>query len=134
MAFSLATDGGQYAVYDHRQGHPGMPLARVAVFLAAGWVWLLVLLPLAIGLLPDGQLSRRWRLVLRTYVVVSSLFLALYFWENLRGILARHITVDSTGGLTTLDSSHHGLESEATKVLAAIVMVVFLAAAARSRC
>ena len=113
MAFSLATDGGQYAVYDYRQGHAGMPLARVAVFLAAGWVWLLVL---------------------RTYVVVSSLFLALYFWENLRGILARHITVDSTGGLTTLDSSHHGLESEATKVLAAIVMVVFLAAAARSRC
>ena len=124
LSFLLATDGSQYAIYDYRQGHPGMPLARLAVFLAAGWVWLLVLLPLAIGLFPDGQLSRRWRAVLWAYGVVSSLFLAIYFWENLRGILARHISVDSTGGLASLDSSHHGMESAAKDVLAAVMVAL----------
>jgi hypothetical protein len=124
VAFLLATDGGQYAVYDYRLGHPGMPLARLGVFLSAGWVWLVVLLPLAIGLFPDGQLSRPWRFVLRVYIVDCSLFLGEYFWQNLRGILAPHIKVDSTGGLASLDGSRHGWESTATNVLAPVLVVL----------
>jgi hypothetical protein len=123
VTFLLATDGGQYAVYDYRLGHPGMPLARLGVFLSAGWVWLIVLLPLTIGLFPDGQLSRRWHFLLRVYIVCCSLFLALYFWRNLQGILARHIKVDSTGGLASLDASNHGWESTATQVFAVLVVV-----------
>jgi hypothetical protein len=123
LAFLLATDGGQYAVYDYRLGHPGMPLARLGVFLSAGWVWLIVLLPLAIGLFPDGQLSRRWRFVLRVYIVYCSLFLAVYFGRNLQGILAPHIKVDSTGGLASLDVSYHSWEATATHVLAPLFVV-----------
>jgi hypothetical protein len=124
VAFLLATDGGQYAVYDYRLGHPGLPLARLGVFLSAGWVWLIVLLPLAIGLFPDGQLSRRWRFVLRLYIVDCSLFLGVYFWRNLRGILAPHLKVDSTGGLASLDGSRHGWESTASNVLALVLVVL----------
>ncbi len=58
LAFLLSSDGGSYAVLVYRQGEHGLPFARVGVFLAAWWIWLLLLLPLPIALFPDGRLTR----------------------------------------------------------------------------
>ncbi len=69
------------------------------------WIWLPALLPLTIGLFPDGRLSRRWRLVLRIYLVDAAIFIGDYFVRNLQGVTAHHISVDSSGGLTSLDHS-----------------------------
>jgi hypothetical protein len=45
----LGTDAGFYAVRAVRLGDHGLPLARLAVFLAAGWLWLILLLPIALA-------------------------------------------------------------------------------------
>jgi len=124
VAFLLATDAGQYAVLDYRLGHPGLPLARLAVFMAAGWIWLVVLLPLPIGLFPDGRLSRRWRFVLSAYIADCCLFLGVYFWRNLTGVLGQNIIVDGGGGVASLDRSVHGWEAVAQDVLLPVYVVL----------
>jgi hypothetical protein len=97
---------GQYAVLHYRLGYRGLPLARVAVFLAAGWVWLIVLLPLAVAFFPDGRLpSPRWRWVLRAYLVLCAVFLARIGWQDFNGVAARHIEVDSSGELAVFGDS-----------------------------
>jgi hypothetical protein len=65
LAFLLSADGGSYAVLYHHRGDHGLPFPRAGVFLGAWWVWLLLLLPLPVGLFPDGRLSPRWRWVFR---------------------------------------------------------------------
>ena len=60
FVFTLATDGGAYAVMAYRQGYH-LPFPKIAAFLAAFWIWLVLLAPLAIGLFPDGGSRDRWR-------------------------------------------------------------------------
>jgi hypothetical protein len=38
LTLMLADDGGSYALLKFGHGHPGLPLGRIAVFLAAGWI------------------------------------------------------------------------------------------------
>ena len=54
-------DAGFYAVRAYRLGDHGLPFARLGVFLAIGWFWLLLLMPPPIALFPDGRLPPRWR-------------------------------------------------------------------------
>ncbi len=102
--FLLASDAGQYAVMAYHQGYH-LPLARVAVFVSASWIWLVVLLPLPIGLFPDGRLSRRWRRVLWLYLAVCGALVAVTTWRDIAGIGARRIRIDSSGELVSADGS-----------------------------
>jgi hypothetical protein len=109
FVFLVSCDAGQYAVLVYHRGDSGLPLARVAVFLAAGWVWLLVLLPLPIGLFPDGRVEGRWRLLLRAYVVFATVFIVMVIFEDAAGIVATRIRIDSTGELARFDGSNSSI-------------------------
>jgi hypothetical protein len=102
--FLFASDAGQYAVMVYQHGYH-LPLARVAVFLAAWWIWLVVLLPLPVALFPDGHLSRPWRFVLWGYLAVCGSLVAITTWRDITGISARQIRIDSTGELQSGGSS-----------------------------
>jgi hypothetical protein len=104
----FSTDAGFYAVRAVRLGDDGLPFARVAVFLAAGWFWLILLLPLPIALFPDGRLPRRWRWTLPTYLTLTTIFVAGLAWKDITGIFARHIEVDSSGELAVFSRSLTG--------------------------
>ena len=106
LALLGSGDAGLYAVLHYRLGHRGLPLGPLAVFLAAGWVWLVILLPLAVAFFPDGRLpSPRWRWVLRGYLALCAIFLATIGWQDFSGVIARHIRVDSSGELAAFSSS-----------------------------
>jgi hypothetical protein len=103
LLFLLASDAGQYAIMAYRQGYH-LPLPRVAVFLAAWWIWLAFLLPLPVGLFPYGRLSGRWRLVLYGYLAVCLGLLTTITFRDVAGIGAHRIRIDSTGELASTGS------------------------------
>jgi hypothetical protein len=106
LAMWLTGDSAFYAVRAYRLGHPGLPLARLTVFLSVGWIWMLALMPLPIGLFPDGRLpSPRWRWTMWLYLTVCALFIAGLDWSNAHVFFAQHIRVDSSGELLTGKSS-----------------------------
>ncbi len=110
LSLMLSTDIGFYAVRAYRVDHHSLPLSRVAVFLAVGWIWMIVLLPLPIALFPDGRLaSRRWRWTLPAYALVTGALLVGFYWQDIAGIGARHLKIDSSGELAGFGSSADGL-------------------------
>jgi hypothetical protein len=117
VAFLLSVDGGTYAVLYYRQGHHGLPFPRVGAFLAAWWVWLLLLLPLPVGLFPDGKLSRRWVWVFRLYYAGCAISVAVNLWSDATGIVARRIRVDAQGQIASTDGSAHSPASAAVVLL-----------------
>ena len=121
VVFLIAVDGGTYSVLYYRQGHHGLPFPRVAAFLAAWWVWLLLLLPLPVGLFPDGALSRRWRWVFRLYYAGCALGVAVSTWSDATGIGAPHLRVDAQGQVASTDGSGHS----AATVPVALLYVAF---------
>ena len=123
FAVVASADAASYSLLVYRQGYH-LPLGPVAVFLAPGsWLWLVILLPLPIALFPDGRLSRRWRWVLRAYLVFCLLVLASVGWESLTGVLAGHIQVDTGGQLASFGNSSQG----STSIRDAIVQLLYLA-------
>ena len=108
LVFLIASNAGQYAVLAYHQGYRGLPFPRVGVFLAAAWIWLIMLLPLPLALFPDGRLSRRWRWVLRVYLAGCAIFVAGATWQDASGIEARHIRIDSSGELASVGNSPGG--------------------------
>jgi hypothetical protein len=127
IVVALGGAAGQYALLYYDGGHRGLPLARVGVFLAASWVFMVVLLPLPIGLFPDGRLSRSWRFVLWIYVVDVSCLVLVFGWVDLTGVLARHLTLDSSGELATFAGSQTGWASTAELVLVPVYVVIAFA-------
>ncbi len=105
LAFLLSADGGSYAVLYYHRGEHGLPFPRAGVFLGAWWIWLLLLLPLPIGLFPDGRLSRRWRRVFQAYYAGCAIAIGAISWNDATGIVARNIQVDSSGSLVSHGSS-----------------------------
>ena len=100
-----SSDAAHYAVLRYRDGDHGLPLGRVAAFLAPGiWMWLVVFLPLPLALFPDGRLSRRWRRAFWGYLTLAGAFVAVNVWQNANAILARQIQVDPKGQLTSIGS------------------------------
>jgi hypothetical protein len=108
LVFLVASDGGQYAVLAYHQDYRGLPFPRVGVFLAAAWIWLIMLLPLPLTLYPDGRLSVRWRWILRVYLVGCAVFIASTTWQDASGIVARHIRIDSSGELASVGNAPGG--------------------------
>ena len=121
LAFVVSGDGGSYAVLYYRSGHHGLPFPRVGAFLAAFWIWLLLLLPLAIVLFPDGRVSPRWRRLLQVYFGLCAIFVAGSIWQDVNGIVARHIQVDSNGELV----SGNGSGFSALDLVVALFYVAF---------
>ena len=126
LAFLLSTDGGSYAALYYHRGYTGEPVPRVGAFVAAWWIWLLLLLPLPIGLFPDGRVSRRWRRAVWAYLAVCAIFVASSTWQDATGIVARHIRVDSNGQLLSTDNT---LGGTAVKAVVALAYVAFCVAA-----
>jgi hypothetical protein len=107
FVFTLATDGGLYALMVYEDGYR-LPWPRLAAFLGAFWAWLVVLAPLTVALFPDGRLSRRWQVVVGLYVALSLLMIGELTWRNLDGVTAAHIRIDAQGALTTTDHTSGG--------------------------
>ncbi len=126
LAGAFSTDVGFYAVRAFLQGDRGLPLARVAVFFAPDWFWLLLLMPLPIALFPDGRLPPRWRWTLTGYTAACAMLLAVLTWQNVSGILARHIRIDSTGELAIFGNSPNLPLEIAERVFVPVYAVFFL--------
>jgi hypothetical protein len=123
LAFLGPGDAGQYALLHYQFGDGGLPLSRVAVFLAAGWVMLVVLLPLPIAFFPDGELpSPRWRWALWLYLADGAIFLAIVAWHDVTGVLATPLRLDSSG-----EVAHLGLGGALGAVLLAVFAVLCVA-------
>ena len=124
FAFVLSGDGGTYSVLYYRRGFHGLPFPRVAAFFAAWWVWLLLLLPLPIGLFPDGSVSGRWRWLFRVYYAGCAVVIAASTWNDATGVLARHLRVDANGEVISGKGSGHSVASG----LIALLYVAFCVA------
>lgn len=104
----LSEDAGWYAVRAVRLGDHALPLSRLAVFLAAGWAWLILLLPVPIALFPDGRLPPRWRWTLPAFLAATAAFVAALAWKDVTGVFAHRLEVDSAGELAVFSKSQHG--------------------------
>jgi hypothetical protein len=105
LLFTVGTDAGFYSVAAFRVGRHGLPLARLAVVLATGWVGL-VLLPLPILLFPDGQLpSRGWRWTLWLYATLGVSFVVVVGVADAGALTDRQVRVDSSGEISRLNGS-----------------------------
>ena len=106
LSLVVSSDAAEYSVLHYRLGHQGLPLIRLAVFLAPGWIPLVALLPLPILLFPDGRLpSGRWRWTLWAYLSLMAFFLADNAVIDLASFTDRHPRVDSSGELASLGGS-----------------------------
>jgi hypothetical protein len=106
LALVGGTAAGSYALLDYRAGYHGLPLVRLAVFLAPSWSVFIVLLPLPILLFPDGRPSSSGsRRTFMAYLALGAAFLALVISQDAPALVARHIRVDSSGELAALNQS-----------------------------
>jgi len=76
LAMALAINVGSvapaYAWIDYHGHHGKLPLGSLAVLLSGLWVLGFIALPLVILLFPDAQIGRRWRLVVRAYLLIAA--------------------------------------------------------------
>jgi hypothetical protein len=101
----LPADAASYALLAYRLGHR-LPLGAVALLLEYSWAPASVLLGLAILLFPDGRLpSPRWRPVLWAYLAVVGCYAGGTYAIAVIAVAARHVRVDSGGGLTAVSSA-----------------------------
>jgi hypothetical protein len=105
-AYTVSADAGSYAVLAFRMGHPGLPLARLAVALTQCWIALPILLPLPVLLFPTGRVpSRRWRATLWVYLAVCVTLLIGTATKDVAAFTDKTVRVDSSGELVTLGGS-----------------------------
>jgi len=105
----VAYAAGPYAVLAFRDGHPGLPLARIASVLTASWALLLALLPLPILLFPEGRLpSPRWRWPLRVYLALAALVFVVSIAGDVPALYDRTVHLDALGELAKPTSAGFG--------------------------
>jgi hypothetical protein len=102
LLLMLSLDGGYYAVYCYRLGHPGLPFAPVAVLLVPLWALAAGIFTLVILLFPDGRLTqRRWRWVLRAYAVLGACYLTFSYTKTITAVAGHRIRLDHQGDVTS---------------------------------
>jgi hypothetical protein len=127
LAAFASADVGQYTVLAYREGHPDLPLDRLAAFLSTGWLLMLILLPLPIMLFPDGRLpSRRWRWTLVVYVAACAFALLAVSLGNSAAFSDRHLQVDTSGDLLASSQSAHHFQDIAKPIFVLVYLTVVL--------
>jgi hypothetical protein len=125
--FLLSGVGGGYAALYYRSGHHGLPLAPVAVLLTPLWAPALLLFPVVILLFPDGRLAgRRWRWVLRAYVVSGALASAAVFAPAVTAVARDDVRIDAAGNLISSGQPHGGLLAAAGVLVPGLILVIVL--------
>jgi hypothetical protein len=127
VVFLLSSDVGFYAALYYRFGHHGLPLAPVAVVLQPLWAPALLLFPVAILLFPDGRLAaRRWRWVLRAYVVAGALASAALFSPAVTAVARHDVRLDAFGDVISTGRSHGGPLAAAEVLGLLLILVIWL--------
>jgi len=127
VVFLLSGVAGGYAALYYRFGHHGLPLAPVAVLLAPLWAPALLLFPVVILLFPDGRLAaRRWRWVLRAYVVAGGLASAAVCAPAVIAVARHDVRIDAAGNLITTSRSHGGLLAVVAPLGLGLILVIVL--------
>jgi signal transduction histidine kinase len=125
--FLLSGVAGGYAALYYRFGHHGLPLAPVAVVLEPLWAPALLLFPVVILLFPDGRLAaRRWRWVLRAYVVAGVLASAAVFAPAVAAVARHDVRIDAAGNLISTGRPHGGLLAVAFPLDLGLILVIVL--------
>jgi hypothetical protein len=125
--FVLSGVAGGYAALYYRFGHHGLPLASVAVLLTPLWAPALLLFPVVILLFPDGRLAaRRWRWVLRAYVVAGALASAAVFAPAVTAVARQDVRIDAAGNLISTGRPHGGLLAVAAPLGLGLILVIVL--------
>jgi hypothetical protein len=96
------------------------------VLLTPLWAPALLLFPVVILLFPDGRLAaRRWRWVLRAYVVAGALASAAVFVPAVTAVARRDVRIDAAGNLISTGRPHSGpLAATGVLVLGLILVIV----------
>jgi len=103
--FLLDGLGSGYAYLDYRLHGGRLPLGWLAVLLAPSWAPAIVLAGLALMLFPDGRiLARWWKPMLWAYLGLGALWLGGAFAISLSAVIGHHVSIDSSGGLSSLDN------------------------------
>ena len=127
VVFLLSGVAGGYAALYYRFGHHGLPLAPVAVVLGPLWAPALLLFPVVILLFPDGRLAaRRWRWVLRAYVVAGALASAALFAPAVTAVARHDVRIDAAGNLISTGRPHGGLLAVAAPLGLGLILVIVL--------
>jgi hypothetical protein len=127
VVFLLSGVAGGYAALYYRFGHHGLPLAPVAVVLGPLWAPALLLFPVVILLFPDGRLgARRWRWVLRAYVVAGALASAAAFAPAVAAVARHDVRIDAAGNLISTGRPHSGLLAVAAPLGLGLILVIVL--------
>jgi hypothetical protein len=102
--FLLDELAGSYRTLDYRLHGGHLPLGWLSVLLAPSWAPATVLAGLAVLLFPDGRVpSGRWKPMLWAYLALGGIWLGGAFAISLTEVVSHHVSIDATGGLTTLD-------------------------------
>ncbi|MGH3202740.1 MAG: hypothetical protein ACRDOA_10605 [Streptosporangiaceae bacterium] len=103
--FVLDALGTSYTFLDYRLHGGRLPLGWLAVLLAPSWAPAIVLAGLALMLFPDGRiLASWWRPMLWVYLALGGLWLGGAFAISLSAVIGHHVSIDSSGDLTSLDN------------------------------
>jgi hypothetical protein len=127
LLFLLSGVAGAYADLYYRFGHHGLPLAPVVVLLTPLWAPALLLFPVVILLFPDGRLAaRRWRWVLRAYLVAGALASAAVFAPAVTAVARHDVRIDAAGNLISTGRPHGGLLAVAAPLGLGLILVIVL--------
>ena len=103
--FFLDALGSEYAYLDYRLHDGQLPLGWLGVLLSPSWAPAIVLAGLALLLFPDGRVpSPRWEPMLWAYLALGALWLGGAFAISVGTIVGHQVSIDSSGGLTSLDN------------------------------
>jgi hypothetical protein len=100
----LSSLGSVYAYVDYRLHGGRLPLGWLAVLVSPSWAPAIVLAGLAVMLFPDGRiLAGWWKPMLWAYLAIGALWMGGAVAISLGAVIGHHVTIDSSGGLTSLD-------------------------------